>query len=207
MGWSRNPKKSSDSTTLHGPTCPDCHSTDHMVARLFSCPTHTTDLAPGDVWVAQLLAGLPQLPICPPPPFRYFNLHSPNRASPAYGPRRPLHLHPPPFLIPHHLIQRSGVHPPLSSSHIIPSSGEEYTPPFPHPTSSHPVVRSTPPLFPHPTSSHPVVRSTPPLSSSHIISSSGEEYTPPLSSSHIIPSSGEEYNPPPFLIPHHPIQW
>ena len=30
-------------------TCPDCHSTDHTVAHLFSWPTHTTDLAPGDI--------------------------------------------------------------------------------------------------------------------------------------------------------------
>ena len=47
MGWIQNPKKSSDSTTLLGPTCPNCHSTDHMVARLFSCPTHTTELTRG----------------------------------------------------------------------------------------------------------------------------------------------------------------
>ena len=81
------------------------------------------------------------------------------------------------------------LHLPLSSSHIIPSSGEEYTPPFPHPTSSHPVVRSTPPL-----------------SSSHIIPSSGEEYSPPFphpTSSHPVVRSTT----PPFLIPHHPIQW
>ena len=36
------------------PTCPDCHSTKHMVAHLFSCPSHPTDLAPGDMWVAPL---------------------------------------------------------------------------------------------------------------------------------------------------------
>ena len=47
------------------PTCPDCRSTYHTVAHLFSCPTHPTDPAPGDMWtaplqVAQFLAGLPQ---------------------------------------------------------------------------------------------------------------------------------------------------
>ena len=47
------------------PTCPNCHSTGHTVAHLFSCPTHSTNLAPGDMWttplqVTQFLAGLPQ---------------------------------------------------------------------------------------------------------------------------------------------------
>ena len=46
------------------PTCPDCCSTDNTVAHLFSCPTHPTDLAPGDMWtaplqVSQFMAGLP----------------------------------------------------------------------------------------------------------------------------------------------------
>ena len=36
------------------PTCPDSHSTDHMVALHFSCPTHPTFLVPGDMWVAPL---------------------------------------------------------------------------------------------------------------------------------------------------------
>ena len=31
------------------PTCPDYYVADHMVAHLFSCPTHPTDLAPGDM--------------------------------------------------------------------------------------------------------------------------------------------------------------
>ena len=32
------------------PTCPECRSTtNHTVAHLFSCPTHRTDLAPGDI--------------------------------------------------------------------------------------------------------------------------------------------------------------
>ena len=54
------------------PTCPDCRSTDHTVALLFSYPTHLTDLTPGDMWtaplqVAQLMAGLPPPPsvACP----------------------------------------------------------------------------------------------------------------------------------------------
>ena len=34
------------------PTCPDCYSTDHTVAYLFSCTRHPTDLAPMDMWVA-----------------------------------------------------------------------------------------------------------------------------------------------------------
>ena len=47
------------------PTCPDCFATDHIVAHLFSCPSHWTDLAPRDMWVAplqalQFLVGLPQ---------------------------------------------------------------------------------------------------------------------------------------------------
>ena len=47
------------------PTFPDCRSTDHTVAHLLSCPTHRTDLAPGNMWtaalqLAQFLAGLPQ---------------------------------------------------------------------------------------------------------------------------------------------------
>ena len=37
-----------------GLTCPDCRSTDHTVAHLFSCPSQPTDLAPGDMWVAPL---------------------------------------------------------------------------------------------------------------------------------------------------------
>ena len=46
------------------PTCPDCCSADHSVTHLFICPTHATDLAPGDMWVAplqvaQFLTGLP----------------------------------------------------------------------------------------------------------------------------------------------------
>ena len=53
------------------PTCPDCCSTDHTVAHLFSCPTHLTDLAPGDMrtasqQVAQFLAGLPPFSDLPP---------------------------------------------------------------------------------------------------------------------------------------------
>ena len=31
------------------PTYPDSHATDHMVAYLFSCPAHPTDLALGDM--------------------------------------------------------------------------------------------------------------------------------------------------------------
>ena len=34
------------------PKCPDCHSTSHTVAHLFNCPSHSKDLAPGDMWVA-----------------------------------------------------------------------------------------------------------------------------------------------------------
>ena len=46
------------------PTCPDCCSTNHTVAQLFSCPAHPTDLAPCDMWTAplqfaQFLAGPP----------------------------------------------------------------------------------------------------------------------------------------------------
>ena len=46
-------------------TWPDWHATDLMVAHLFSCPTHPTDLAPWDMWtaalqVAQFFADLPQ---------------------------------------------------------------------------------------------------------------------------------------------------
>ena len=45
-------------------TCPDCRTTNHTVAHLFSCPSHPTDLAPGDMWVtplqvAQFLAEFP----------------------------------------------------------------------------------------------------------------------------------------------------
>ena len=52
---------------VNGPSCPDCRSTDHTVAHLFSCPTHPMDQAPGNMWVAtlqiaQLLAGLPVWP-------------------------------------------------------------------------------------------------------------------------------------------------
>ena len=36
------------------PTCPGCHSADHTVALLFSCPTHPTNLAPRNMWVAPL---------------------------------------------------------------------------------------------------------------------------------------------------------
>ena len=51
--------------------CPNCRSTDHTVAHLFSCPTHPTDLAPGDMWVphlqlAQFVAELPQFCDLPP---------------------------------------------------------------------------------------------------------------------------------------------
>ena len=55
------------------PTCPDCRSTDHMVAHLLglSCPSHSTDLVHGDMWtaplqVSQFLAGLPQFSDLPP---------------------------------------------------------------------------------------------------------------------------------------------
>ena len=52
-------------------TCPDCRSTDHTVAHLFSCLTHSTDLAPGVMWtaplqIAQFLAGLPPFSDLPP---------------------------------------------------------------------------------------------------------------------------------------------
>ena len=36
------------------PTCPDCHSTDHTVAHLFSCPTHPKDLVLRVMCVAPL---------------------------------------------------------------------------------------------------------------------------------------------------------
>ena len=53
------------------PTCPDCRSTDHTLAHLFSCHTHPTDLAPENMWVApiqvaQFLAELPQFCDLPP---------------------------------------------------------------------------------------------------------------------------------------------
>ena len=46
-------------------TCPSCNKTKRTVARLFSCPTHATDLALWDMWAvslqeAQFLAGLRQ---------------------------------------------------------------------------------------------------------------------------------------------------
>ena len=83
------------------PTCPDCHATDLTVTYLFSCPTHPTDLAPGDVWTAplqvnQFLAGLPQfsdlltsLQVNFDPPL---NHHSSRCPSPLAVPAGPIHL-------------------------------------------------------------------------------------------------------------------
>ena len=45
-------------------TCPDCYAADHT--HHFSCPTHPTELALGDIWVAQFLLGLLQFSnLCP----------------------------------------------------------------------------------------------------------------------------------------------
>ena len=58
-------------------TCPNCHSTDHMVAHLLRCPSHPMELAAWDMWVAplqvaQFLARLPHFGDLPPLQI-YFN--------------------------------------------------------------------------------------------------------------------------------------
>ena len=89
-------------------TCPDCHAADHMVAHLFSCPTHPTDLAPGGC-VGGTSPDSP-IPGGPPTVCRTAPLHCrstfipflllpsfpPSALSPLWNTAGPLHVHPPP---------------------------------------------------------------------------------------------------------------